>query len=202
MILLLITVIIPVGSGFRWVSESGSRKAKKNLRNFNHNKKFFFHQCTFYVLFWVKRNLRLGPDSQHCYYTVQRQDTTLKIWKNIPRKEIARPQSQFQHSCVCEWFIYSHDWSAYSAAVKYVDRSWKYVYNRSQTHECGNWDWCRAIPFLGTHTWDFRCSAVGTVHPLTVGTLPTTIAESSYSSALFRWTVITTLRLENEEDWD
>ncbi len=20
--------------------------------------------------------------------------------------------------------------------------------NRSQTHECGNWDWCRAIPFL------------------------------------------------------
>jgi hypothetical protein len=28
---------------------------------------------------------------------------------------------------------------------KYVDRSWDYV-NRSQTHECGNWGWGRAIP--------------------------------------------------------
>jgi hypothetical protein len=32
------------------------------------------------------------------------------------------------------------DRSAYSAAVKCVDRSfWEYI-NRSQTHECGNWD--------------------------------------------------------------
>jgi len=30
--------------------------------------------------------------------------------------------------------------------------------NRSQTHECGNWNWGRAIPFLGIHKWDFRCS--------------------------------------------
>jgi hypothetical protein len=29
--------------------------------------------------------------------------------------------------------------SAYSAAGKYVDRSWEYI-NYSQTHECGNWD--------------------------------------------------------------
>jgi hypothetical protein len=50
----------------------------------------------------------------------------------IPIKVIARPQSQFPHSCVCEKFIYSHDWSAYSAAGKYVDRSWKYI-NSSQT---------------------------------------------------------------------
>ncbi len=27
----------------------------------------------------------------------------------IPIKEIMRPQSQFQHSCVCERFINSHD---------------------------------------------------------------------------------------------
>jgi hypothetical protein len=33
----------------------------------------------------------------------------------------------------------------------------KYL-NRSQTHECGNWDWSRAIPFLGMHKWDFCCS--------------------------------------------
>ncbi len=80
-----------------------------------------------------------------------------KFKTNIPIKGIARPQSQFSHSCVCERFIYSHDRSAYSAAGKYVDRSWKYL-NRSQTHECGNWDWGHAVPFLGIHKWDFRCT--------------------------------------------
>ncbi len=34
----------------------------------------------------------------------------------IPKKGIARPQSQFPQSCVCERFIYSHHRSAYSAA--------------------------------------------------------------------------------------
>jgi hypothetical protein len=31
------------------------------------------------------------------------------------------------------------------------------------THECGNWDLGRAIPFLGIHKWDFRCSACALV---------------------------------------
>ncbi len=62
-----------------------------------------------------------------------------KFETNIPRKGIARPQSQFTHSCVCERFIYSRDRSAFSAAGKYVDRSLEYM-NRPQTHECGNWD--------------------------------------------------------------
>ncbi len=35
-----------------------------------------------------------------------------------------------------------------------MDQSWEYI-NRSQTHECGNWDLGRAIPFLGIHKWDF-----------------------------------------------
>ncbi len=64
-----------------------------------------------------------------------------KFETNTPRKGIARPQSQFPHSCVCERFIYSHDRSAYSTAGKYVDGSWNInSINRSQTHECGNWD--------------------------------------------------------------
>ncbi len=28
----------------------------------------------------------------------------------------------------------------------------------NQTHECGNWDWGRAILRKGIHKWDFRCS--------------------------------------------
>ncbi len=74
------------------------------------------------------------------------------------QKGIAQPQSQFPHSCVCKQFIYSHDRSAYSSSGKYVDRSWEYI-NRSQTHECGNWDCGRATPFLGIHQWECCCSA-------------------------------------------
>jgi hypothetical protein len=52
----------------------------------------------------------------------------------------------------------SQDRSAYSAAGKYVVQSWEY----RQQHmygEWGNWDCGLAIPFLGVHKWDFRCSA-------------------------------------------
>ncbi len=59
--------------------------------------------------------------------------------------------------------FYSQDRSAYSAAGKFVERSWKYI-NRSQTHGCGNWDWGRTIPFLGIHKWDFRCSVQSVLH--------------------------------------
>ncbi len=51
---------------------------------------------------------------------------------------------------ICEKFIYFQDRSVYSTAGKYVDRSWEYI-NRSQPHECGNWDWGRAIPRKGIH---------------------------------------------------
>jgi hypothetical protein len=40
---------------------------------------------------------------------------------------------------------------------KFVHQSWDYI-NRSQTHECRNWGWGRAIPRKGIHKWDFRCS--------------------------------------------
>ncbi len=86
----------------------------------------------------------------------------------FPEKEVRGPQSQFPHSCVCKPFIY-----------KYVDRSWEYIprigphiflqqnrqtdrgntvqyINRSQTHECGNWNWGRAIPFLAIFVSNFR----------------------------------------------
>jgi hypothetical protein len=50
------------------------------------------------------------------------------------------PISTFMYSCICELFIYSQvDRSAFSVAGKYVNRFWEYI-NRSQTHECGNWD--------------------------------------------------------------
>ncbi len=117
--------------------------------------------CTTYTSRW-KWHLPSPHDGfypRHTSYTAKTQYQ--KFETNIPRTGIARPQSQFPHSsCVFERFIYSHDQSSYPAAGKYVDRSWEYI-NRSPIHECGNWDWGRAIPYLGIHKWDFRRSAGG-----------------------------------------
>jgi hypothetical protein len=66
----------------------------------------------------------------------------------IPRKETARPEFLFQHSCVCERFIYPHDRSTYFSAAEYADRSWEYI-NCTQKHECRNRDCGRAVPVLG-----------------------------------------------------
>ncbi len=96
---------------------------------------------------------------QHCraiHYTAK--SKCRKFETNIPRKGISGPQSQFPHSCVCEQIIYSHDGSAFSAGGNtYVDRSWEYI-NRSQTHECGNWGWGRAISRKGIYKRKCRCS--------------------------------------------
>ncbi len=64
------------------------------------------------------------------------------------------------------WSIYIFPRSIYLFCCrKYVDRSWEYI-NRSQTHECGNWDWGRAIPRKGIHKWDFRYSAGQMILPV------------------------------------
>ncbi len=56
------------------------------------------------------------------------------------------------------WEIYIFPGSVHLFCYgKYVDQSWEYI-NRSQTHECGNWDWGRAIPRKGIHKCDFPCS--------------------------------------------
>jgi hypothetical protein len=55
--------------------------------------------------------------------------------KYFQKRNCATPDP-ISTSCVCERFIYSHNRSAYSqysAAGKYVDRSWDNI-NRSQTH--------------------------------------------------------------------
>ncbi len=58
-----------------------------------------------------------------------------------------------------QWAIYIFPRLIYLFCCrKTCGRSWEYI-NRSQTRECGNWDWGRAIPLLGIHKWDFRCSS-------------------------------------------
>jgi hypothetical protein len=55
----------------------------------------------------------------------------------IPFLGIARPQSQFPHSCVCERFIYIYPGLVQLCGCSKIDRSWKYI-NLSQIYECRN----------------------------------------------------------------
>ncbi len=106
----------------------------------------------------------------HCTDTLQGHNTE-NSKQIFPEKELCRPQSQFPHSCVL-WaiYIFPHRF-AYSATGTCVDWSWEYI-NRSQTHECGNWDWGHATPFLGIRKWDFRYSAQSATYKYFHDTVP------------------------------
>ncbi len=73
--------------------------------------------------------------------------------------------SSYTHICICERLIFVQDRSAYSAAGTYctvyicglILEIYIYI-NRSQTHECGNWNWGSAIPRKEIHKWYFPCS--------------------------------------------
>ncbi len=79
-----------------------------------------------------------------------------KFETNIPRKEyLGLPISTF----MCLWANYIVPWwVCLFCWRKYVNRSWEYI-NRSQTHECGNCCWGRAIPRTGIYKRNRRCSA-------------------------------------------
>ncbi len=57
---------------------------------------------------------------------------------------------------MCLWEIYIFPGSFYIfPSAEQADPSWEYII-RSQTHECGNWDWGPYIPFLGIFVSNFR----------------------------------------------
>ncbi len=63
---------------------------------------------------------------------------------------------------MCLWAIYIFPETVclfFCRKIQYVDRFWEYL-NRSQRHECGNWDWASVFPSIGIHKWDFRGSVI------------------------------------------
>ncbi len=71
-------------------------------------------------------------------YSIALGHTDQRLWRSTLQRNflgIARPQSQFLHSCICQRFIYSQDLSTYFPAAELADRSWKYI-NLSQIYEC------------------------------------------------------------------
>ena len=57
---------------------------------------------------------------------------------------------------MCLWAIYIFPGSVHIfPSAETAAPSWEYII-RSQTHECGNWDWGPDIPFLGIFVSNFR----------------------------------------------
>ncbi len=57
---------------------------------------------------------------------------------------------------MCLWAIYIFPGSVHIfPPAEKADPSWEYIV-RSQTYECGNWDWGPNIPFLGIFVSNFR----------------------------------------------
>ncbi len=82
-----------------------------------------------------------------------------KIWNKYSQKRNIGASVSIS-AFMCLWPIYIFPrWVCLFCWRKYVDRSWEYI-NRSQTHECGNWGWGRAIPRKGIYKRNCRCSAI------------------------------------------
>jgi hypothetical protein len=73
------------------------------------------------------------------------------------RSELFIP-SQFLHLCICEQFIYSLHRSTCFAA-KEVDPLWEYI-NRSQMHECRNWERGLVVSYVGIYVSIFGVFSV------------------------------------------
>jgi hypothetical protein len=88
---------------------------------------------------------------------LQRQNTEFS--KQIfPEKEYRGLGPNFHiHASVSGLYISTIGLPILLEEICRVDRSWDYI-NRSQTHECWNWGWGRALPRKGIHKWDFRYS--------------------------------------------
>ncbi len=80
---------------------------------------------------------------------------TAKFETNIPRKG-RNCAASFHIHVSLTIYIFPESVCLFCCR-KYVNRSWEDI-NRSQTHECGNWDWGRAIPRKRIYKWYFRCS--------------------------------------------
>jgi hypothetical protein len=85
--------------------------------------------------------------------------TARKFHLRIPFGGMARPQSQFPHSCIYERLIYSQDRSTYCIFLqqnRQTDPGNILFAHRHMNVKIGSE--AGAIPRKGIHKWDFRCS--------------------------------------------
>ncbi len=92
------------------------------------------------------------------------------MWSELPKTQKCTAKAipfiySFSGNCsasapistfMCLWAIYILPGSVHIfPPAEMVAPSWEYII-RSQTHECGNWDWGPDIPFLGIFASNFR----------------------------------------------
>ncbi len=113
--------------------------------------------------------------------TLQRQNT--EISKQIfQEKEYRGLSSIFTFMRLWALYIFSRSVSLFCWR-KYVDRSWDYI-NRSQTHECWNWGWGRAIPRNGNGR------TATTIIPVNRGSVIYVFNMFTYSFSYARYVII------------
>ncbi len=84
-------------------------------------------------------------------------DTIPKIWNKYSQKRCAA--TVLIPSFMFMWAIYIFLWSVCLFRCRKIGGQNVGIY-RSLTDTCGNWDWGRAIPFLGIHESKFLCNVV------------------------------------------
>jgi hypothetical protein len=117
---------------------------------------FAFKYCIFFSNIWLllSENNKIEISYLNYPHTAKNQYRKLEI--NIPRKGIARPNFHI-HVSVSDLYIPKID---LPILLQEICGPILGIYKSlTETHECGNWDCCRAIPKEGIHKWDFRCSA-------------------------------------------
>ncbi len=90
----------------------------------------------------------------HALHTVESHST--KIWNKCSQKwncAASFPNPTFTYL----WAIYIFPPSVHYFAEAKVDWSWEYI-NRSQIHECKNWEGGHAVSFLGIHKSNLVCN--------------------------------------------
>ncbi len=93
-----------------------------------------------------------------CITTLQRQNTEFSK-QRFPEKEYRDLCPNFHiHASVSDLYISTIGLPIQLEEICSPILGLQYI-NCSQTHECWNWGWGRAIPRKGIHKWDFRNSA-------------------------------------------
>jgi hypothetical protein len=108
---------------------------------------------TFYLIRWLQGVLDKGNSTGTVFLGYPHTATALPfIYSFSGNYAASAPISTF----MCLWAIYIFPGSVHIfPPAEKADPSWEYII-RSQTHECGNWDWGPDIPFLGIFVSNFR----------------------------------------------